>query len=119
MILCVMPSSWPAFDFADYGCYCGLGGSGTPVDELDKCCEIHDKCYNAAMSHNSCWPIFDNPYTEIYSYTCDDPNDIITCSENNDPCEKFICECDRQAALCFSTAGYSEENKNLPSDRCK
>lgn len=36
MILCTVPDSWPIFDYADYGCYCGKGGSGTPVDELER-----------------------------------------------------------------------------------
>ncbi|MGH0188758.1 UNVERIFIED_CONTAM: hypothetical protein FKN15_031285 [Acipenser sinensis] len=78
MIICVMPSSWPLLDFNNYGCYCGLGGSGTPVDELDRCCQVHDSCYNEALQHKDCWPIFDNPYTEIYSYTCREAT--VTCS---------------------------------------
>uniref|UniRef100_A0A3P8SBS0 Phospholipase A2-like central domain-containing protein n=1 Tax=Amphiprion percula TaxID=161767 RepID=A0A3P8SBS0_AMPPE len=33
MIVCTVPDM---LDYADYGCYCRLGGSGTPVDGLDR-----------------------------------------------------------------------------------
>uniref|UniRef100_A0A3B3QX51 Phospholipase A2 n=1 Tax=Paramormyrops kingsleyae TaxID=1676925 RepID=A0A3B3QX51_9TELE len=36
MIICMIPSSWPMLEYADYGCYCGKGGTGTPVDDLDR-----------------------------------------------------------------------------------
>ena len=36
MIKCTIPDSYPLLEFADYGCYCGLGGGGTAVDELDR-----------------------------------------------------------------------------------
>ncbi|MBN3284426.1 PA2I Phospholipase, partial [Polyodon spathula] len=98
MIICVMPSSWPLLDYNNYGCYCGLGGSGTPVDELDRCCQVHDNCYSEALKHKDCWPIFDNPYTEIYSYTCRDAT--VTCSRE---CRHRgrPATCHYQAALVF------------------
>ncbi|XP_074607359.1 phospholipase A2 AP-PLA2-II-like [Acropora palmata] len=31
--------------FIGYGCFCGPGGEGKPVDGLDRCCQVHDSCY--------------------------------------------------------------------------
>ncbi|XP_075438892.1 phospholipase A2, minor isoenzyme-like [Ascaphus truei] len=111
MIKCAMPDSKPVSEFNQYGCYCGLGGSGKPMDDLDTCCQTHDNCYGASKQLEDCIPIFDNPYTEIYTYTCTD--NLPTCSSKNKPCEAHICECDRNAAVCFSRASYNEGYKNL------
>ncbi|KAL4609604.1 phospholipase A2-like, partial [Arapaima gigas] len=119
MIICVMPDSWPMLDYADYGCFCGLGGSGTPVDELDRCCQVHDRCYKSAKQLDACRAIVDTPYFEIYSYTCNKESKTITCKSNNNECEKFICECDRKAAMCFAQADYNEDNAHLPNEHCK
>ncbi|CAL8279747.1 unnamed protein product [Merluccius merluccius] len=116
MILCVMPDSSPVMDYSDYGCYCGLGGSGTPVDDVDRCCQIHDQCYSNAMQHDDCWPIFDNPYTEHYYYTCNHRK--VTCTSRNRHCEKFICECDRKAAECFARSTWHPEHEHLPGHHC-
>ncbi|XP_060933665.1 phospholipase A2-like [Limanda limanda] len=118
-IQCLVPDSSPVLDYSHYGCYCGWGGSGTPVDKLDRCCQVHDKCYDDAKQLEQCWGIFDNPYTEVYAYSCDEASKMITCGENNNACEMFICECDRKAADCFARSPYNAENKRLPSERCQ
>lgn len=44
-----------------------------------RCCQVHDYCYSDSMQHEDCWGIFDNPYTEIYSYQCDRASKTVTC----------------------------------------
>ncbi|KAK7896396.1 hypothetical protein WMY93_021721 [Mugilogobius chulae] len=118
MILCLMPHSWPLRDYIDYGCYCGLGGSGRPVDQLDRCCQVHDQCYTDAMRHPNCRPFWDNPYTKIYSYRCDRNPRRLSCLSRNNACQMFICECDRKAAECFARSPYNQQNNHLPNYKC-
>ncbi|CAH2324584.1 phospholipase A2 [Pelobates cultripes] len=118
IIRCTIPGSKPILDYNQYGCYCGVGGSGTPVDDLDICCKIHDNCYGDSKKIEECKFILDNPYMEFYSYSCKDHS--VTCNSDNNKCEMHICECDRKAALCFSKASYNETNKDLDKDQhCK
>nr|XP_032800509.1 acidic phospholipase A2 PL-I-like [Petromyzon marinus] len=75
MLLCVMPNSWPLFSFTRYGCYCGLGGSGQPLDELDRCCQTHDECYAETQQ----LPGYCHPFFRHYDFTCVDH--VVTCGE--------------------------------------
>ncbi|XP_065548722.1 phospholipase A2 isoform X2 [Lathamus discolor] len=115
MIKCTMPDSYPLLQFADYGCYCGLGGSGTPVDSLDRCCQVHDNCYTQAKKLESCRFLVDNPYTNSYKFSCSSRQ--ITCKSSNNECEMFICNCDRSAAMCFATATYNPEHRGLDTKK--
>ncbi len=50
---------------------------------------MHDQCYTDAMQHPECWPIFDNPYTEFYYYSCDKQNKKVTCGSEYTETEGF------------------------------
>ncbi|KAM8885533.1 phospholipase A2 isoform 1-T2 [Spinachia spinachia] len=116
MISCIQPGVNPLI-YNNYGCWCGFGGRGSPVDELDKCCEVHDKCYQASRKIPGCTAIVDLPYVLVYDYTCS--NEQVTCSATNDKCQAATCKCDRDAAYCFANAEYKPENKNLdPKVHC-
>ncbi|XP_072538736.1 phospholipase A2-like [Salminus brasiliensis] len=119
MIKCVLPNSSPLEDFGNYGCYCGLGGQGTPVDQLDQCCFVHDGCYSQAKNLSSCGSPFDSPYTNIYKFQCDSSTNTVTCLNSNSACDMFICECDRVASACFGVTPYNASNNDLPSSVCK
>ncbi|XP_068167403.1 phospholipase A2 [Antennarius striatus] len=110
LIRCPQPGVNP-LKYNQYGCWCGFGGTGTPLDGVDTCCEAHDKCYRAARTAPGCTAIADLPYVLVYDYTCS--NQQVTCSATNNKCQAAVCECDRVAAHCFARVSYNPENKNV------
>ncbi|CAK6444671.1 unnamed protein product [Pipistrellus nathusii] len=96
-IHCVGPRNPLAY--ISYGCYCGLGGRGEPVDAIDRCCYHHDCCYQRAKKEAGC-------ITKLQSYpwTCNDQR--IECGPTEDKCEELLCKCDQELAYCLAPAEY-------------
>uniref|UniRef100_A0A8C4W166 Phospholipase A2 n=2 Tax=Gopherus TaxID=38771 RepID=A0A8C4W166_9SAUR len=85
-----------------YGCHCGLGGRGQPLDKTDWCCHAHDCCYKE-LTNQSCHPFFDYyQYSIIDEDSCRVINAFVPAGNtNNSTCAKQACDCDRTAVLCF------------------
>ncbi|XP_071953775.1 phospholipase A2, minor isoenzyme-like [Antedon mediterranea] len=121
------------FEFNGYGCYCGKGGKGEPVDGLDQCCKVHDDCYENLRNANTCKNNF-NLYAASYQYTkenCDTAEPTITCKPaseydsswlvlflRSDECVAGLCQCDVEAAKCFAQQELNENYKNHPKNTC-
>ncbi|KAI5768256.1 unnamed protein product [Gulo gulo] len=75
-----------------YGCYCGLGGQGTPKDSTDWCCWTHDHCYGR-LEEKGC-QIWTQPYTYRFA------RGLVTCGSGS-LCQQQLCTCDQKLAYCL------------------
>nr|XP_058946395.1 phospholipase A2 A2-actitoxin-Cgg2a-like [Pocillopora verrucosa] len=107
-------------DFIGYGCWCGIGGEGKPVDDLDGCCKAHDKCYDEIMQSEDC-PFEKAVYLMSYSVTgdgektkCNRPSSYMMYGK----CRSLLCKCDLIAARCFAKSSYQEKYRKYPQEKC-
>ncbi|XP_015606190.1 uncharacterized protein LOC107272955 isoform X2 [Cephus cinctus] len=88
-------------DYKGYGCYCGFLGSGYTIDGIDRCCKMHDWCYDATEC-----PMF-LEYFVPYYWKCHRGYKPICAIEHGEwgssgSCAQRLCECDRSLAECLS-----------------
>ncbi|KAM9024771.1 otoconin-90 [Ara ararauna] len=98
-------------NFEDYGCSCRFDMEGLPVDEADECCFQHRKCYEEAMEME-CTRDPSKISTDVSCST-----EKLTC-ESGDPCEQFLCNCDKDAIECFLKAHINSSLNGLDISFC-
>nr|Q2PG81.2 RecName: Full=Basic phospholipase A2 PeBP(R)-I/II; Short=svPLA2; AltName: Full=Phosphatidylcholine 2-acylhydrolase; Flags: Precursor [Protobothrops elegans]BAE72889.1 phospholipase A2 [Protobothrops elegans] len=93
-----------------YGCNCGVGKRGKPVDATDRCCFVHRCCYKKVTGCD--------PKKDRYSYSWE--NKAIVCGEKN-PCLKQVCECDKAVAICLreNLGTYNKNHRVTVKFLCK
>ncbi|XP_071953777.1 phospholipase A2 AP-PLA2-I-like [Antedon mediterranea] len=129
MIMCTTGRS-AFYEYNGYGCYCGFGGSGDPIDNTDRCCKRHDRCYEKTDSSEGgpCYRLM--PYATNYRYNtrnCQSVTPEVECASASAysswyewlyrDCAIAICKCDRQLALCFASASNSYNPSHVRHDK--
>uniref|UniRef100_A0A8C0AP44 Phospholipase A2 n=1 Tax=Buteo japonicus TaxID=224669 RepID=A0A8C0AP44_9AVES len=91
--------------YSSYGCYCGFGGKGQPKDATDRCCQLHDTCYDNLLSYHC------NPGLTL-SFPLP--------AGQGSWCAQLSCECDRSLVLCLkqSLGSYSTRYRFYWKRRC-
>ncbi|KAG8548668.1 hypothetical protein GDO81_024649 [Engystomops pustulosus] len=83
-----------AVAYAFYGCHCGLGKKGVPLDAIDRCCHRQDCCYEE-LRQRGCFPI-----TQTYKFSIS--LGTVVCDDTDlNGCARLTCLCDQRASLCF------------------
>ncbi|NWQ65868.1 OC90 protein, partial [Neopipo cinnamomea] len=98
-------------DFEDYGCSCRFEMEGLPVDEADECCFQHRKCYEEALEMECTW----DPSKISTDVSCSTEN--LTC-ESGDPCEQFLCTCDKDVIECLVNVHINSSLNGLDVSFC-
>ncbi|XP_071305169.1 basic phospholipase A2 homolog [Agelaius tricolor] len=95
-----------------YGCYCGLGGRGQPKDATDRCCQLHDACYENLRRYHC------DAKTRPYSYSWHYGS--LSCGQDS-RCSFLSCECDRSLALCLrrNARSYKKRYRLYPNWLCR
>ncbi|XP_065711431.1 basic phospholipase A2 homolog blK-PLA2-like [Patagioenas fasciata] len=98
--------------YSTYGCYCGAGGKGTPKDATDRCCQLHDTCYNNLQGFGC------NAKMQGYSYGWHGGSP--SCGGGS-WCAQLSCECDRSLALCLkrSSGSYRKRYRFYLKFQCR
>ncbi|CAC5357862.1 PLA2G [Mytilus coruscus] len=94
-----------SIDLLDYGCYCGNGGAGTPVDGIDRCCQVHDKCYG---DEEGWWC---RPKWQHYNYKILNRRTVY-CKDSYGSCKYRVCRCDKLFIDCLHRNTYNQANYN-------
>ncbi|XP_021230329.1 basic phospholipase A2 Cdr-13-like [Numida meleagris] len=121
--------------YSFYGCYCGVGGRGQPKDATDRCCQLHDACYDSLQRHHC------DAKQQYYRYSWDRAH--LTCSkwgcwkrgspllqmesesvlpaDRDSWCARLSCECDRSLGLCLrrSARSYKWRYVLYPKSKCR
>ncbi|XP_059150352.1 acidic phospholipase A2 2-like [Physella acuta] len=114
--LCILVTSMTSrncWDFADYGCTCGLKGQSdlVPVDSVDRCCLDRLTCYQQL---NCSTPFFIDS-----GVICTQDGCNCTDTETGS-CEYQTCQCDLQFGLCLSSRGtFDRTYENYDRTKCK
>lgn len=104
-----------AFDYLGYGCHCGLGGKGKPVDQVDFCCQVHDQCYADTSTYLQFWKLC-SPHLITYSWSY--ANGVVSCTGAQDNCGYKTCLCDKFAAECFARNTFNPQYISYSQSRC-